>query len=161
MHTTQQRAHFKQTQKTQACQRKRQQQRKARQNRERQEKRNLMFRLQTTIDHHFPIVLQVQLLQISIVNKTHPTCRPMKHSIEAIFIGGVFVTLWRDSLTPSFLVVHGEPRIPERGVSPLVSHSESGFSERGGSPGARHQGLHGGFPRSDTARYGPGFPWFV
>ncbi len=54
MQNTQQRAYFRHTQKKRACQRKKQRQRKARQNRECQEKRNLMFRLKKTIDHHFP-----------------------------------------------------------------------------------------------------------
>ncbi len=54
MQTTQQHAYFRYTQKKRARQRKKQRQRKARQNRARQEKRNLMFRLNMTIDHHFP-----------------------------------------------------------------------------------------------------------
>ncbi len=54
MQNTQQRAYFKHTQQKQARQRKQQQQHKARQNREHQEKRNLMFRLKKSIDHHFP-----------------------------------------------------------------------------------------------------------
>ncbi len=54
MHMTQQRAYARHTQKKRARQRQAYRKRKARQNRERQEKRNLMFRLQQTIDHHFP-----------------------------------------------------------------------------------------------------------
>lgn len=81
MHTTQQRAHFKQTQKKRACQRKRQQQRKTRQNRERQEKRNLMFRLQKTIDHHFPNLYE----KIEAI----PECRTRPHYtlLELIMAG--------------------------------------------------------------------------
>ncbi len=54
MQTTQQRAYFRHTQQKRARQRKKQRQRNARQKRERHEKRNLMFRLKKTIDHHFP-----------------------------------------------------------------------------------------------------------
>ena len=55
MSTTQHRAYVYHTRKQkQACQRKKQRERKKRRNRVRQEKRNLMFRLQKSIDHHFP-----------------------------------------------------------------------------------------------------------
>lgn len=48
MQTTEHRAYVYHTHKKRECQR------KTRRNRERQEKRNLMFRLKQTINHHFP-----------------------------------------------------------------------------------------------------------
>lgn len=50
MQTTQQRAYVYHTRKKQACQRKKQRECKKRRNRQRQEARNLMFRLQKTIE---------------------------------------------------------------------------------------------------------------
>ena len=78
---TQQRAHARHVRKQHARQRQAYQRRKARQNCERQEKRNLMFRLHTTIDHHFPDLYET----IEAI----PECRKPPHStmLELIMAG--------------------------------------------------------------------------
>ncbi|MCP4405645.1 MAG: hypothetical protein GY801_51125 [bacterium] len=78
---TQHRAHARHVRKHQARQRQAYRRRKARQNRERQEKRNLMFRLHTTIDHHFPDLYE----KIEAI----PECRkqPQYTTLELILAG--------------------------------------------------------------------------
>ena len=86
MNTTQQRAYFYHTHKKQERQRKKQQQRQKRRNRERQEKRNLMFRLQKTIDHHFPDLYE----QIEAI----PECRKRSdYSLLELIMAGVAMAL--------------------------------------------------------------------
>ena len=89
MHTTQQRAYFKHTHKKRTRQRKKQRQRKARQNRARQEKRNLMFRLQKTIDHHFPDLYE----KIEAI----PECRKKQpdYSLLEILMAGIAMFLFK------------------------------------------------------------------
>jgi len=88
MQTTQQRAYFRHTQKKRARQRKQQRQRKTRQNRERQKKRNLMFRLQKTIDHHFPDLYE----KIEAI----PECRKQpQYSLLELIMAGVAMFLFK------------------------------------------------------------------
>ncbi len=89
MQTTQQRAYFRHTHKKRARQRKQQRQRKARQNRERQEKRNLLFRLQKTIDHHFPDLYE----KIEAI----PECRKKQpdYSLLELLMAGVAMFLFK------------------------------------------------------------------
>lgn len=83
MQTTQQRAYaFHKRRKKQACQRKKNKQRKKRRNRQRQEGRNLIFRLQKTIDHHFPDLYE----QIEAI----PDCRKRAdYSLVELIMAGV------------------------------------------------------------------------
>lgn len=83
MQTTQQRAHsFHKRRKKQACQRKKHTQRKKRRNRQHQEGRNLMFRFQKTIDHHFPDLYE----QIEAI----PDCRKRAdYSLLELIMAGV------------------------------------------------------------------------
>ncbi|MCP4405108.1 MAG: hypothetical protein GY801_48380 [bacterium] len=78
---TQQRVYARHTQKKRAHQRQEYRKRKARQHRERQEKRHLMFRLQHTIDQHFPNLYEKI--------KAIPECRKQPHStmLERILAG--------------------------------------------------------------------------
>ncbi len=88
MQTTQQRAYFRHTQKKRDRQRKKQRQCKARQNRERQEKRNLMFRLKKTIDHHFPDLYE----KIEAI----PECRKQAdYSLLELIMAGVAMLLFK------------------------------------------------------------------
>ncbi len=88
MHNTQPRAYFRHTQKKRSRQRKQQRQRKARQNRERQEKRNLMFRLKKTIDHHFPDLYE----KIEAI----PECRKRAdYSLLELIMAGVAMFLFK------------------------------------------------------------------
>jgi hypothetical protein len=88
MQTTQQRAYVYHTRKKQACQRKKQRARKKRRNRQRQEARNLMFRLQKTIDHHFPNLYE----QIEAI----PDCRPRSdYRLLELILAGVAMFLFK------------------------------------------------------------------
>ena len=88
MHTTQQRAHFYHTRKKRASQRTQQRQRKKRRNRQRQGARNLMFRLQKTIDHHFPDLYE----QIEAI----PECRKRSdYSLLELIMAGVAMFLFK------------------------------------------------------------------
>ncbi len=89
MQNTQQRAYVKHTQQKRARQRNQQQQRKARQNRERQEKRNLMFRLKKSIDHHFPDLYE----KIEAI----PECRKKQpdYSLLELIMAGVAMFLFK------------------------------------------------------------------
>jgi len=88
MQTTQQRAYFRHTQKKRDRQRKQQRQRKARQHRERQEKRNLMFRLKKTIDHHFPDLYE----KIDAI----PECRKRAdYSLLELIMAGIAMFLFK------------------------------------------------------------------
>ncbi len=89
MHNTQQRAYFRHTHKKRSRQRKKQRQRTARQNRERQEKRNLMFRLKKTIDHHFPDLYE----KIEAI----PECRKKQpdYSLLELLMAGVAMFLFK------------------------------------------------------------------
>jgi hypothetical protein len=88
MYMTQQRAHTRHTQKKRARQRQAYRKRKARQNRERQEKRNLMFRLHVTIDHHFPDLYE----KIAAI----PECRKQPHySMLELILAGIAMFLFK------------------------------------------------------------------
>ncbi len=88
MHMTQQRAYARHTQKKRARQRQAYRTRKARQNRERQEKRNLMFRLQQTIDHHFPDLYE----KIEAI----PECRKQPHyTMLELIVAGIAMFLFK------------------------------------------------------------------
>jgi hypothetical protein len=89
MQTTQQRAyHYHTRKKKQECQRKKQHQRKKRRNRQRQEARNLMFRLQKTIDHHFPDLYE----KIEAI----PECRKRAdYSLLELIMAGVAMFLFK------------------------------------------------------------------
>jgi hypothetical protein len=88
MQTTQQRAYVYDKRKKQECQRKKQQQRKKRRNRERQEKRNLIFRLKKTIDHHFPDLYEKI--------ETIPECRKRAdYSLLELIMAGVAMFLFK------------------------------------------------------------------
>jgi len=88
MHMTQQRAYIRHTQQKRARQRKQQRKRKARHNRERQEKRNLMFRLQKTIDHHFPTLYE----KIEAI----PECRKQpQYTLLELIMAGVAMFLFK------------------------------------------------------------------
>jgi hypothetical protein len=78
---SQHRAHARHVRKQQVRQRQAYRRRKARQNRERQAKRNLMFRLHTTIVHHFPDLYE----KIEAI----PECRtqPQYRLLELILAG--------------------------------------------------------------------------
>jgi hypothetical protein len=85
---TQQRAHARKTQKKRARQRQAYRRRKARQNRERQEKRNLMFRLHTTIDHHFPDLYE----KIEAI----PECRKQpQYTMLELILAGIAMFLFK------------------------------------------------------------------
>ncbi len=85
---TQQRAHARHVRKQHARQRQAYRRRKARQNRERQEKRNLMFRLQSTIDHHFPDLYD----KIEAI----PECRKQPHyTILELIMAGIAMFLFK------------------------------------------------------------------
>lgn len=87
-HTTQHRAHARHVRKQQARQRQASQRRKARRNRERQAKRNLMFRLHTTIDHHFPDLYEkIEAL---------PECRKQpQYSLLEVIMAGIAMFLFK------------------------------------------------------------------
>jgi len=87
MQTTQQRAYsYHKRKKKQECQRKKQRACKKRRNRQRQEGRNLMFRLQKTIDHHFPDLYE----QIEAI----PECRKRpEYSLLELIMAGVVMFL--------------------------------------------------------------------
>ncbi|MCP4401128.1 MAG: hypothetical protein GY801_28000 [bacterium] len=85
---TQQRAYARHTQKKRARQRQETRRRKACQNRERQDKRNLMFRLHTTIDHHFPDLYE----KIEAI----PECRKQPHCIMLeLIMAGIAMFLFK------------------------------------------------------------------
>jgi hypothetical protein len=85
---TQQRAHARHVRQHQARQRQAYRRRKARQNRERQEKRNLMFRLQATIDHHFPDLYE----KIEAI----PECRKQPHyTMLELILAGIAMFLFK------------------------------------------------------------------
>ena len=92
MQTTQHQAyHYHTRKKKQECQRKKQQQRKKRRNRQRQEARNLLFRLQKTIDHHFPDLYE----RIEAI----PDCRHRAdYSLLELIMAGVAMFLFKKSL---------------------------------------------------------------
>lgn len=86
--TTQQRAHARHVRKRQARQRQAYRRRKARQNRERQEKRNLMFRLHATIDHHFPDLYE----KIEAI----PECRKQpQYTLLELIVAGMAMFLFK------------------------------------------------------------------
>jgi hypothetical protein len=89
MQTTHQRAYRYHTRKKkQECQRKKQRARKTRHNRERQEKRNLMFRLKKTIDHHFPDLYDKL--------ETIPECRKRSdYSLLELIMAGIAMFLFK------------------------------------------------------------------
>jgi hypothetical protein len=88
MQTTQQRAYVYYKRKKQECQRKKQQQRKKRRNRAHQEKRNLMFRLKKTIDHHFPDLYE----KIEMI----PECRKQAdYRLLELIMAGVAMFLFK------------------------------------------------------------------
>ncbi len=85
---TQHRAHARHVRKHQARQRQAYRRRKARQNRERQEKRNLMFRLHTTIDHHVPDLYE----KIEAI----PECRKQPHyTMLELIVAGIAMFLFK------------------------------------------------------------------
>ena len=89
MSTTQQRAYLYHTRKKQQETRKTQQHRKKRRNRERQEKRNLMFRLKKSIDHHFPHLYE-KIEEIPECRKSQP-----EYSLVELIMAGVAMFLFK------------------------------------------------------------------
>lgn len=87
MQTTQKRAYyFHKHHKKRDCQRKKQQERRKRWNRQHQEARNLMFRLQKTIEHHFPDLYD----KIEAI----PECRKQpQYSLLEIMMAGIAMFL--------------------------------------------------------------------
>ncbi len=104
MQTTQQRAYVYHTRKKkQECQRKRQRARKKRHNRQRQEARNLMFRLQKTLDHHFPDLYE----KIEAI----PDCRKrMDYSLLELIMAGVAMFLFKQGSRNAMNNERDEPK---------------------------------------------------
>ncbi|MCP4404535.1 MAG: hypothetical protein GY801_45445, partial [bacterium] len=100
---TQQRAHARHVRKQHARQRQAYRRRKARQNRERQEKRNLMFRLQSTIDHHFPDLYD----KIEAI----PECRkPPHYTILELIMAGIAMFLFKKASRNAMNTERDEPQ---------------------------------------------------
>ncbi len=104
MQTTQQRAYFYHTRKKKhACQRKKQRERKKRHNRQRQESRNLMFRLNKTIDHHFPDLYE----KIEAI----PECRKQPdYSLLELIMAGVAMFLFKQGSRNAMNNERDEPK---------------------------------------------------
>ena len=103
MQTTQQRAYVYHTRKKRECQRKKQRARKKCRNRQRQEARNLMFRLNKTIDHHFPDLYE----KIEAI----PECRKRaNYSLLELIMAGVTMFLFKQGSRNAMNNERDEPR---------------------------------------------------
>jgi hypothetical protein len=103
MQTTQQRTYVYHTRKKRECQRKKQRERKKRRNRQRQEERNLMFRLQKTIDHHFPDLYE----QLEAI----PDCRKRSdYSLLELIMAGVAMFLFKQGSRNAMNNERDEPK---------------------------------------------------
>ena len=88
MQTTQHQAYVYHTSQKRECQRKKQRARKKRRNRQRQEARTLMFRLQKTIDHHFPdLYEQTELVKGVVAKKRFRSYRVFGHFYQVVIDG--------------------------------------------------------------------------